>query len=65
MRMQTTDYVNFKVEKSKLEKAKKFFKAKTNQEVVERIFDWFEYAKEVNEAMEKVGGKAKIKRIYE
>lgn len=63
--MQATDYVNFKIEKSKVEKAKEFFGAKTNQEVVEKIFDWFEYAKEVNEVMEKVGGKAKIKKIYE
>ncbi|MBI5789157.1 MAG: hypothetical protein HZA78_09920 [Candidatus Schekmanbacteria bacterium] len=65
MSAKIVDYVSFRVEKSKLEKAKKYFHVKSDEAVIERVFSWFEYAKDVNEAMEGVGGKGKIRKVYE
>lgn len=66
MSSQSATYINMKVKKSKVEKAKKYFNVKTNSEVIDKMFDWFDYSKEVNEAMNKVGGSGKgsIKKVY-
>ncbi|HIE26003.1 TPA: hypothetical protein EYP66_01800 [Candidatus Poribacteria bacterium] len=63
--MSTTTIQHLEVDKIALESAKKYFKSRSDVEVIKKMVDWFKYAEEVNEAMEQVAGKGKIEKILE
>ena len=63
--MSTTTIQHLEVDKIALESAKKYFEAKSDVETIQKMVDWFEYAKEVNKAMEQVAGKGKIEKTLE
>lgn len=63
--MSTVTVARVEVDQVALEQAKRYFNAKSDIEAIQKMVDWFKYAQEVNEAMEEIAGKGKIKRVYE
>ena len=60
-----TTIQHLEVDKTALETAKKYFKAKSDVEAIKKMVDWFKYAEEVNGAMEPVAGRGKIGKTLE
>ena len=63
--METVKVKDIEVKKEALDAAKKYFQTKNDIETIQKMFEWFEYAAEINKTMSEIGGKGTIQKIYE
>lgn len=56
---------DIEVKKEALDVAKEYFQTKSDVETIQKMFEWFEYAAEVNKTMDEMKGKVKIRKVYE
>ena len=63
--MAIENFVALKVNKTKLDKLKKLFQAKTDQEIIDQILDDLLYNAEMINHMKNFESKGTFKKIYE
>ncbi|MBC8180279.1 hypothetical protein H8E88_04060 [candidate division KSB1 bacterium] len=63
--MAIENFIDLKVNKTKLNKIKKLFQAKTDQEVIDQILDDLLYNAEMMNHMKNFEGKGNFTKVYE
>jgi len=62
--MEVQEYVDLKISKLKLEKIKKLYELKSEQEIIDQILDDIIYMTEMIKHMKKYEGKGNLKEVY-
>ncbi|MCI0494889.1 hypothetical protein L0Z72_07760 [candidate division KSB1 bacterium] len=62
--MELQEYVDLKISKLKLEKIKKLYESKSEQEIIDQILDDIIYMTEMIKHMKKYEAKGNLKEVY-